>query len=43
LREAGAPEEVRNAISGWGKRSVGQRYGDGFTLEFLLGAIQLEC
>jgi integrase len=40
LREAGVPEEIRNELGGWGKRSMGQRYGAGFTLALLLGHME---
>lgn len=35
LRHAGVPEEFQNLIGGWGSRSVGQGYGEGYLLRQL--------
>ena len=37
LRNAGVPEDVRDAICGWKRRGVGATYGSGFSVEFLTG------
>ncbi|WP_449410515.1 tyrosine-type recombinase/integrase [Methylobacterium komagatae] len=35
LRHAGVPKEFQDLIGGWGSRSVGQRYGEGYLLRQL--------
>lgn len=35
LRHAGVPDEFQNLIGGWGSRTVGQRYGQGYFLSQL--------
>ncbi|WP_244513830.1 tyrosine-type recombinase/integrase [Methylobacterium sp. UNC378MF] len=35
LRHAGIPEPIQDILGGWGKRSIGQGYGEGYTLEQL--------
>jgi integrase len=35
LRHAKVPKEIQDIIGGWEERSIGQGYGDGYTLELL--------
>jgi integrase len=35
LRHAKVPKEIQEILGGWGERSVGQGYGEGYTLEQL--------
>jgi integrase len=37
LRHAGAPPDIQDAIGGWGSRTVGMGYGEGYRLEQLKG------
>ncbi len=43
LREVRAPEEVQNDVGGWGGKTIGQGYGEGYSLktmqEFLLKVV----
>jgi hypothetical protein len=32
LRHVGTPKEMQDIIGGWGSRSEGQRYGEGYPL-----------
>jgi hypothetical protein len=35
LKHAGVPKEFRDAIGGWGTRSIGEGYGEGYMLKQL--------
>ncbi len=35
LRDAGATEEVADAIGGWARQSIGRKYGEGHSLDVL--------
>ena len=37
LREVGASEAIQDQIGGWGSKSVGQGYGEGYSLKMLQG------
>lgn len=37
LRHVGAPSDIQDAIGGWGSRTVGMGYGEGYRLEQLKG------
>lgn len=37
LRHVGAPQDIQDAIGGWGTRTVGMGYGEGYRLEQLKG------
>jgi integrase len=37
LRHAGTPHDIQDAIGGWGTRTVGMGYGEGYRLEQLKG------
>ncbi len=40
LRDAGVPEECRNAICGWSNKGIGAGYGEGFTVSLLAGHLR---
>ena len=37
LRHVEAPEDIQNVIGGWGTKTVGMGYGEGYRLEQLKG------
>lgn len=40
LRHVGAPQDIQDAIGGWGSRTVGMGYGEGYRLEQLRGYLE---
>ena len=41
LRAVNCPSEMIDQIGGWSKRSVGESYGEGFTLDNILNQMEL--
>ena len=41
LRAVNCPSEMIDQIGGWSKRSVGESYGEGFTLDSILNQMEL--
>jgi hypothetical protein len=37
LRHAGTPQDIQDAIGGWGTKTEGMGYGEGYRLEQLKG------
>ncbi len=40
LRYANAPQDIQDAIEGWGSRTVGMGYGEGYRLDQLKSYLQ---
>jgi integrase len=40
LRNAGVPKEIQDILGGWGKRTIGQGYGEGYSLVVLRDHLQ---